>query len=307
MSCILHIISHMQDPLNPVEPAGVAARNTAVLFLDLAVPEGAKLPEKEMRRLVETLGQAVDLSGGRVVSRREGDLMALFSSADAAASAAMRIHAYAETLAQKQAGLGVRVGFHSGPVKQRGGDIFGDTVNLALQIVDHAKHGQIVTSESTAASLSPAVQQRVRPLGHLQPKGAADRVLLGELVWRKGPHDPKAVIVSTPVAARAALRLTYGKAVIVRRREGDVITVGREGCDLAVTSAAASRRHCSIERRNATFILTDHSTNGTFVAPEKQPEAAVRSASVALSGRGSIGLGQSCATDGAEIVSYACE
>ena len=82
--------------------------------------------------------------------------------------------------------------------------------------------------------------------------------------------------------------------------------VVQPGC-AAVTSAAASRRHCSIERRNATFILTDHSTNGTFVAPEKQPEAAVRSASVALSGRGSIGVGQSCTATGAEVISYACD
>jgi adenylate cyclase len=297
----------MQKELKPEEASTAAARNTAVLFAELAAPADAKLPDKERRRLVDTLGQAVDLSGGRIVTRREGDLMALFSTPDAAATAAMRIHAYAETLAEKQAGLEVRIGFHSGPVKQRGGDIFGDTVNLALQIVDQAKNGQIVTSESTAASLSPAVQERVRPLGHLKAKGAPEKVLLGELVWRKGPYDAKAVILSSPAGARAALRLACGGAVIVRRREGDVITIGREGCDFTVTSAAASRRHCSIERRNATFVLTDHSTNGTFVAPEKQPETAVRSASVQLSGRGAIGLGQSCTAVSAEVISYLCE
>lgn len=296
----------MQEQLKPPEPPGVAARNTAVLFAELAAAGDAKLPDKELRRLVETLGQAVDLSGGRIVNRREGDLMALFATPDAAATAAMRIHAYAEALAQKDAGLAVRIGFHSGPVKQRGEDIFGDTVNLALQIVHQAKNGQIVTSESTAASLSPAVQERVRALGHLQAKGAPEKMLLGELVWRKGPYDAGAVILSSPAGARVALRLACGGAVIVRRREGDVITVGREGCDLSVTGAAASRRHCTIERRNATFILTDHSTNGTFVAPERQPETAVRSASIALSGRGAIGPGQSCAAAAAERISYVC-
>jgi class 3 adenylate cyclase len=297
----------MQKELKPEEPSAVAARNTAVLFAELAAPADARLPEKELRRLVETLGQAVDLSGGRIVTRREGGLMALFSTPDAAATAAMRIHAYAEALAEKQAGLGARIGFHSGPVKQRGNDIFGDTVNLALQIVDQAKQGQIVTTESTAASLSPAVQERVRPLGHLKAKGAPDKVLLGELVWRKGPYDAKAVILSSPTDPRAALRLVCGGATVVRRREGDVITVGREGCDLTVTGAAASRRHCTIERRNAAFILTDHSTNGTFVAPVKQPETAVRAASIALSGRGAIGLGQSCTAASAEVIRYLCE
>src|SRR5687768_13630455 len=103
VSCILHTIAHMQKELEPQEPSAAAERHTAVLFAELAGPADAKLPEKELRRLVETLGQAVDLSGGRIVTRREGGLMALFSTPDAAATAAMRIHAYAETLAEKQA------------------------------------------------------------------------------------------------------------------------------------------------------------------------------------------------------------
>ena len=283
-----------------------AGRQTAVLFAGLAGPADLEFAAKEKRLLIDTLGQAVDLSGGRIVIRREGELMALFATPDAAATAAMRMHAYAETL-QKQGGFGVRIGFHSGPVKQRGDDIFGDTVNLALQLVDKAKTGQIVTSESTAASLSPAVQERLRPLGHIEPKGKAEKVLLGELVWRKAPDDPAPAIISAPPVPRGALRLQYRGTVIVRRREGDVIVVGREdGCDIVIAGQAASRRHCTIERRNARFFLTDHSTNGTFIAPEKQPEAAVRTATVPIGGRGGIGIGQSCVV-ASDIVAYACE
>jgi class 3 adenylate cyclase len=285
-----------------------AGRQTAVLFAGLAGPADVEFADKEKRLLIDTLGQAVDLSGGRIVIRREGELMALFATPDAAATAAMRMHAYAETL-QKQGGFGVRIGFHSGPVKQRGDDIFGDTVNLALQLVDQAKTGQIVTSESTAASLSPAVQERLRPLGHIEQKGKgkAERVLLGELVWRRAPDDPAPSIISAPPVARGALRLQYRGTVIVRRREGDVIIVGREDdCDIVIAGQAASRRHCTIERRNARFFLTDHSTNGTFIAPEKQPEAAVRTATVPLGGRGGIGIGQSCVA-ASDIVAYACE
>jgi adenylate cyclase len=93
----------------------------------------------------------------------------------------------------------------------------------------------------------------------------------------------------------------------VRRREGDVITVGREeGCDIVIAGQAASRRHCTIERRNARFYLTDHSTNGTYIAPERQAEAAVRTATVPLSGRGNIGIGQACLV-ASDIVNYVCE
>jgi adenylate cyclase len=188
-----------------VEGSKVEGRQTAVLFAGLAGPKDAAFADKEKRLLIDTLGQAVDLSGGRIVVRREGELMALFATADAAATAAMRMHAYAETL-QKQGGFGVRIGFHSGPVKQRGDDIFGDTVNLALQLVDRAKTGQIVTSESTAASLSPAVQERLRPLGQIEPKGEAKPLLVGELVW-KSADDAAPAIIPAPPVARGALRL----------------------------------------------------------------------------------------------------
>ncbi len=296
----------MQTQLKPAEAPVVAPRQTAVLFAGLAGPADVPFGNNEKRLLIDTLGQAVDLSGGRIVVRREGELMALFATADAAATAAMRMHAYAETLRQP-GGFGVRIGFHSGPVKQRGDDVFGDTVNLALQLVDRAKTGQIITSESTAASLSPAVQERLRPLGHIEPKGEAKRVLLGELVWRKGPDDAAPSIISAPPLPRGTLRLHYRQTTITRRREGDAVTVGREdGCDIVITGQAASRRHCTIERRNARFFLTDHSTNGTYIAPENQAETAVRTATVPLSGRGGIGIGQPCVA-ASDIVTFACE
>lgn len=283
-----------------------AGRHTAVLFAGLEGPGGVAFAEKEKRLLIDTLGQAVDLSGGRIVVRRDGELMALFATADAAATAAMRMHAYAETM-KPQGGFGVRIGFHSGPVKQRGDDIFGDTVNLALQLVDRARTGQIVTSESTAARLSPAVQERLRPLGQIAPRGEARPMLVGELVWKKAPGDSSPSVITTPPVQRGALRLGYRGAVVVRRREGDVIVVGREdGCDIVVAGQAASRRHCTIERRNARFFLTDHSTNGTFIGPESGAEAAVRTATVPLAGRGRIGIGQCCVA-ASDIVTYVCE
>ena len=296
----------MQTELKPPETAAGAERQTAVLFAGVEGKPGA-LGVAEMRRLEDTLGQAVDLSGGRIVNRRDGELMALFATPDAAAAAAMRMHAYAQTLAKDKGGIAIRIGFHVGPVSQRGDDIYGDTVNLALQLVDKAKSGQIVTSEATAATLSPAVQERVRLMGHLQGRGAAEPVPLGELVWRKGPYDEVPTIIPAPAAARATLGMQYRNTLIVRRREGDVVTIGREdGCDIVVAGAAASRRHCTVERRNARFFLTDHSTNGTFIVPEKQDELAVRDATVPLAGRGVIGIGQSCA-GAADLVTYATD
>ena len=51
--------------------------------------------------------------------------------------------------------LGVRIGFHHGPVLQRDDDVFGDTVNLAARLVAQAKKGEIILSTETAALLGP--------------------------------------------------------------------------------------------------------------------------------------------------------
>jgi adenylate cyclase len=261
------------------------ARPTTVLFAEVAGAPAA--------RHLDVLGQAAELSGGRVLHRHATGVLALFSTPDAAAAAAARMHAYLRALPETEEQPGVRIGFHSGPVGQRKEEIFGDTVELALKLADQAKSGQIVTSHGTAASLSPALQGLVRPNGQVS-----------ELVWRDGVNS----IISACGAAgatRAVLRLTYRGKVLVRRREGDVVAIGRDAeCDLQIDDIAVSRRHCTIERQGSAFVLRDHSMNGTFVTIAGQTE--VRVTELPLARSGTISLGQSAAPGG-QVVHYACE
>ena len=53
-----------------------------------------------------------------------------------------------------------------------------------------------------------------------------------------------------------------------------------------------SRMHARIEFNRNRFMLTDQSTNGTFVQIDGQEEAFVRRDSVQLKGEGMIGLGR---------------
>src|SRR5438876_7503 len=43
--------------------------------------------------------------------------------------------------------------------------------------------------------------------------------------------------------------------------------IGRDsgGCNLCIASEYSSRRHCTIEYREAKFVLNDCSTNGTYL------------------------------------------
>ncbi len=280
-----------------------AARPTTVLCAEVGgAPQGAA---PSLTRYLQVLGQAAALSGGRVLHTHANGVLALFSSPDAAAAAAARMHAYTRALPETSDNPGVRIGFHAGPVGQRNDEIFGDTVNLALQLADQAKSGQILTSHDTASNLSPALQELVRPSGHAKVHGKAD-LLLGELVWRDGVNS----IISAcgaSVAVHVVLRLTYRGKALVRRREGDAVSIGRDAeCDLQVDNLNVSRRHCSIERRGAVFTLRDHSTNGSFVTIAGQAEVRVREQELPLGRSGAIALGQSAAA-AEHLVRYSCE
>jgi class 3 adenylate cyclase len=146
------------------------------------------------------------LSGGRVLNKRDAEMIAVFATADAAAAAAARMQIYSQTIPQKFA---VRAAFHTGPVSQRGKEIFGDTVNLALRLVDEAKAGQVVTSGDTAQSLSPAVQESVRPLRSMTVQGTDRSLMVGKFIWRRAPAAP--LSLPTAFTAPIKLKVAYGR------------------------------------------------------------------------------------------------
>src|SRR2546426_6497863 len=184
-------------------------RQATVLFAD--VSGSTKLYETAVDaaaltaigRCIERMRKAAESPGGRVVKTIGDEIMALFPSPDAAAGAASEMHATIEQLPEVGgAKLGVRVGFHSGPVIQRDDDVFGDTVNMAARLVEQAGEGHIIHSHETAEVFSPAVRVFTRALYSIQGEGKAGEGLLCEVMWRAGggrtplagdpPHAPAA-------------------------------------------------------------------------------------------------------------------
>jgi hypothetical protein len=278
----------------------MAGRETTVLVTGVIADgeAGADAVQEHVARLAETLAHAALVSGGRVAGRRERDVTALFPTPDAAASAALRMHAYALALPSMDAGLGLRMAVHAGPVG-RGDEIFGRTIDLALELLDAASAGEALISAHAVAGLSAGLGHFVGPPG----AGAegASRLLLGELVFRK-----EAKLYAQRVQ-RMRLRLDYRSKSIVRGREGDAATIGSDAaCDLAVQGGGASRQHCTISRREGACLLRDHSDHGTFVTVEGGAALVVRGEEIALSGRGVIAFDPPGAESG-EVVRYSCE
>src|SRR5438067_1623071 len=174
-------------------------------------------------RCIERVRDAAESTGGQVVKTNGDKVMVLFASADAAAQAATRMHANIEALPEVGgAKLGVQVGFHSGPVYRCDEDLLGDTVKLASRMVEQAQKGQTITSQQTAALLSPSLRalsrqpdgsRRVRR--RIRASAADPDVAAGGAVIAAVPTDQRGI------AAFRALRAKHDRNVLWRRRFQD--------------------------------------------------------------------------------------
>jgi hypothetical protein len=234
--------------------------------------------------------------------------MILVATPDAAADAAVAIHtAVNEFPAVGAAKLALGIGFHYGPVIQKETDVFGDTVNLSARLGEQAAKGQIITTIETANSFSPIYRPWLRKLGTVDVKGRSDTVEICELVWRA---DDSATLISkrrVNTEGVQKLKLKYRGGEVVRRREKDAVVVGRDPeCGLVVDNDQVSRHHCTIERRGDKFVITDTSSNGTYVTIQGEEEVLLQREELTLSKRGWIAFGQPrvAAKEAVEFICY---
>ena len=187
------------------------ARQVTVLFADVSdstklyESEGDKAAMEAIARCVDQLRQTVESSGGRVVKTIGDEVMAVFPTPDAAAYAASNMQYAIDALPPVGATkLGIRIGFHCGPVIQNDNDIFGDTVNLAARLVEQAGRSQIIISRETSDRLGPVFRSFKRPLYAIHVKGKAEEVELCELIWRHADDVTMSVTSSHERQTRAA-------------------------------------------------------------------------------------------------------
>ena len=277
-------------------------RDTTVLFAQLL--GGADITSSQA--CMAKVREVAEECGGRVLDSGSERLMVLLPHPDAAADAAAAMLAAIERfppLGGVKLGLGI--GFHHGPAIQKADQVYGDTVNLSAQLVAKAGNGQIITTRETASHFSPLYRAWMRKLGAIDMKGRSAQVELCELIWRA--DDESTVFAKRRTDARAeniTLRLSYRGALHLRRRERDAITIGRgEHAGIQINDDQASRLHCTIERRQDKFVLTDHSTNGTYVRINGGDEVLVQREEFALMGKGTIACGQP-AVSTKEIVQF---
>ena len=117
--------------------------------------------------------------------------------------------------------------------------------------------------------------------------------------------------------SQVSLKLIYRANIFVVNRARPVLQMGRDDSnDIVVASLFASRLHARVEARDGQFVLTDLSSNGTFVLPGGQsdneedaqgPEIRLRQEALVLTGRGWLGMGRSAAKHGDHSVRFSVQ
>ncbi len=274
----------------------------SVLFAD--VSGSARLHEKlgdaealrAVDRCLKRMERGVEGFGGRIVKTVGGELMALFEQPDDATQSAIEMQQRVADLPPVSGvKLAIRVGFSHGPVVEGDGEFLGETVTAAARLAGLAKPGQVLTSIQGLDALSPAFKLWARDLGSAAGKGKTTGIKVFEIaqppevvppVANFAPPSDKA---NNDAAKGARLYLRYNGEVIVLDGRKRFINMGRgTDSDILIRDRRASRHHARIERRGDVFVLSDNSTNGTFVTLSGELELLLRGEECVIHGKGVI-------------------
>jgi len=149
-----------------------------------------------------------------------------------------------------------------------------------------------------------------RDLDQMSVKGKAEGLHVFEVLWQeteeltmKAPSIRPAGGAVAPASSRLCLR--YHGDVIVLDDKRPSLSLGREAsADLVIRDRRASRNHGKIERRGDKYVLSDISTNGTYVAFAGEPEFFLRREEVVLRGSGKISFAASSTSENADIAEF---
>lgn len=291
----------MADTDTAAAPLGSSAATMVVLFADVAGSTKLydALGDTQAKAMVDeciaTMRAVVAQYGGRVIKTIGDEVMCVLPNADAGLLAATdmqtKIDALPEVSNTKRA---IRVGFHFGPVLEEHNDVFGDTVNLAARMAGLAKGTQIMTTLATVQLMVPMLRASTRRIAALAVKGKGDNVEVCEVIWQAGEELTMATPSMTHAPRDIELVLRFGSTHQSLQNSNSSMVLGRDiSCQMVVPDRMASRQHARVERRRDKFILTDQSTNGTFVVFDGEAEMVLRREEVMLRGKGRISLGHS--------------
>jgi class 3 adenylate cyclase len=265
---------------------------------------------------VSTLAAAITAQGGEVVKTLGDGLMAVFAQPASALDASQRMHDALDLLVsrgqQRGASAGLRglrlqVALACGEVVEMAGDCFGDAVNVAARLLDHAGDNETLVTAEVLAGLAPARRVDFRCLDRLRLRGRVEPVQV-YLRPHRAPVEGELTQFGDlqPEPAPEGLRLAWLDVERVFDVDELPVVLGRSRqASFCVDDSRVSRSHARIDWHGGAYQLTDLSYNGTYVRFGTAGDVLVlRRGTCTLHGGGTIGLGASPAELGAAVVRF---
>lgn len=286
-------------------------KDLTVLFADITDSTGLyeRVGDEKARKMIaESLSRLSEItakSKGKVIKTMGDGMMATFPSANDAFGAAVEMQE-----AQKMQPLSITVGFHHGQVIEENNDVFGDTVNLASRVAGKAKSGEILLTEETVNFLVSPYKMATRFLDKTTVKGKAETVNIFSVITEGDEEATVSLSSSLRTNKESIANKELKLNLSVMGHSFDVtgsnkVIIGREeGCDIAIQAPYASRKHAMISKQRDVFILSDQSTNGTYVKPDSGEEVFIKREAVSLVGSGLIALGEKTDSGSSFIIKY---
>ena len=253
---------------------------------------------------VALLARIVANLGGHVVKTLGDGLMAMFDEPPSAIQAADEMHESMERIGGPRAGragatpqpLKLQVALAHGEVVEMSGDVFGDAVNVAARLLDHAGDNETLVTANVLAGIDEDDRARFRSLDRMQLRGRVEpvHVHLMEGVRRFGDTAATAFGDFAPAPAEPeGIRLVWLDLNRVYSGASLPVVLGRSPqATYCIDDTRVSRSHARIDWHGGTFQLTDLSYNGTYVRFDHDPEViSLRRGTCTLHGSGVIGLG----------------
>ena len=179
-----------------------------------------------------------------------------------------------------------------------GGDCFGDAVNVAARLLDHAGDNETLITDEVFGGLIKLEQQRFRSLDWMHLRGRAEPVHVHLLGGKRPAYDAAATAfgaVMAPMQEPEGIRLTWRRTRRLMTSDRLPMVMGRSAQSaFCVEDSRVSRQHARIDWQGGVFSLVDLSINGTFVRFAGSEEVlSLKRGTCTLHGSGVIGLGGS--------------
>lgn len=288
-------------------------QSTVVMFADVSGSSVLykKLGDAEANRIVSEklrgMAQVILGCNGQIIKTIGDEIMAHFPDPVDGLNAAIGIQNVVPRTPL------IRIGMAWGEVILKDNDLFGKTVNDAAAVAKIARGGQIITTQEHA-NLLPQSSVKLAAFDAVRLKGGSNDTTVYRVEWETEDenemhdHTTLSQVIDT---LRAELKLNIvdqqgNTSSLVLTPQDTPFHVGRnpQRCQLIINAGFVSREHCHIDYEHGSFLLRDHSSNGTHVVMSNDQPVYLRRNSIPLMGEGFIGVGHDPKVAGHHVIGF---